>query len=281
MKQLSKWVRNAFKEAVFPKKCLSCGSLYRPEPKPTRKTNVPDRPAPGIYGNIKKIAFFDLMANFLCQSCAKAYLPVTSPLCSCCGMMFKSREGEDHLCGDCISSPKRFRTARAAGVYDRTLMKAIHALKYRGKIQLANPFGVLLLRAFYTYWDPSAIDMIVPVPLHVKRFRSRGFNQSFILIKDWAGISENLAPDISHIHIDRDNLVRSGRTRPQTGLGKRERKANIRNAFAIKDPERVRDKHVLLVDDVYTTGATVNECSKILLTSGAKCVDVLTLARAT
>lgn len=280
IRQSTRRVRNAFKGAVFPRKCLACGTLYDSEQITQKAAFDTARPESGIWCNPERAVFSERMADFLCQSCAGAYLPVTSPLCSCCGVMFKSREGEDHLCGDCISFPKRYRIARAAGIYDQTLMKLIHALKYRGKIQLAKPFGGLLLDAFLAHWEPGTIDMIIPVPLHIKRLRSRGFNQSYVQLKEWPGIAENLFADISPIWIDRDNLVRCVQTRPQTGLGKRQRRANIRDAFSLKDPKRIRDKHVLLVDDVYTTGATVNECSKILLTAGAKCVDVLTLARA-
>jgi ComF family protein len=159
-------------------------------------------------------------------------------------------------------------------------MEMIHHLKYRGKIQLAKPLGNFLFTAFLHFWDTNPFDFIVPVPLHVKRFRIRGFNQAYLLIKDWHELSRFTCREIPDPKISRDILVRSRWTEPQTGLDRKERMSNIKNAFTITDKRVVKGKRILLVDDVYTTGATVNECAKTFLKSGAQSVDVLTLARA-
>jgi ComF family protein len=257
-----------------------CGIFFKPGPHqigyfPFRETRTKTFSTDN--GNIQ---FDRLMAPYLCPNCSGGFLPVESPICFKCGMTFKSREGEDHLCGECIAAPKRFRVARAPGIYDQALMAMIHYLKYNGKIQLAGPLGMLLCASFISQWDTDTIDLIVPVPLHIKRFRKRGFNQSFLLIKDWHKIAEVLNVNISHVQIDRHVLVRSRWTDPQTGLGRKKRISNIKNAFAITDPKKINGKSILLVDDVYTTGTTANECAKVLLKSGAEYVDVLTLARA-
>jgi ComF family protein len=194
--------------------------------------------------------------------------------------MFTSREGEDHLCGECLESPKKFRTARAFGVYDKALMTLIHCFKYNGKIQLACPLGKLLLSSFNLYWNLNSIDMIIPVPLHVKRFRTRGFNQAFLLVKDWDKIAATWNVKLPVMQIERHALVRNRWTEPQTGLGRKKRMANIKNAFSLKNSPKIIGKRILLVDDVLTTGATANECAKVLLRGGAGQVDVLTLARA-
>ena len=194
--------------------------------------------------------------------------------------MFKSREGEDHICGECLESPKRFGIARAPGVYDQAFKTAIHCLKYKGKIQLARPLGMLLFAAFISFWDKKSIDLILPVPLHIKRFRMRGFNQAFLLIRDWACIAKTLNIKLPYTKIDRHVLVRSRWTEPQIGLGRKERMANIKDAFSLSDSSKVVKKRILLVDDVYTSGATVDECAKVLLHGGADHVDILTLARA-
>jgi ComF family protein len=156
----------------------------------------------------------------------------------------------------------------------------IHNFKYNGKIQLAKPLGAFLFAAFIHYWDICSIDLIIPVPLHIKRLRKRGFNQTFLLIRDWFRIAEDLNIKLSGIQIEKDLLVRNRWTKPQTGLNRKNRLTNIKNAFRIIDPEKVEKKRVLLVDDVYTTGATVNECAKVLLNAAALKVEVLTLARA-
>jgi len=195
-------------------------------------------------------------------------------------MMFKSRVGEDHICGECLASPKKFRIARAAGVYAQSILAVIHCLKYKGKIQLARPLGLFLFSEFIRVWNENSIDLIIPVPLHEKKHRMRGFNQSFLLIKNWPRLTEELDVGSPGVQVDRNVLKRNRWTEPQTGLGRKKRMQNIKNAFSITDSSKVVDKRVLLVDDVYTTGLTVNECATVLLRSGALNVDVLTLARA-
>lgn len=247
---------NTFIQALFPHHCMACGKFFLP-------------------GNKKRygaVSFEDEMAPFLCSDCSGGFQAVASPICNKCGFMFVSREGDDHLCGQCIKRPMKFNVARAWGVYDRTLMDAVHNLKYNGKIQLAKPLGKMLLDTFMKYWQPEDVDMIVPVPLHKKRFRMRGFNQAYLLIKAWQKISR--MPDIGH-----NALIREINTAPQIGLGKEERRKNIKNAFAVKNPEMIKGKRIVLVDDVYTTGATVDACARVLVGGGAVSVDVLTLAR--
>jgi ComF family protein len=193
--------------------------------------------------------------------------------------MFQSREGDDHHCGECLEKPKRFRKARAFGVYDQALMESIHRFKYKGKVQLARPLGTLLLAAMLIYWDDDPPDLLVPVPLHARRFRERGFNQAFLLIRDLPRMVAALPVQLSNIRTAREVLLRNRWTDPQIGLGRSTRLQNIKNAFSVSDETRVFQKKILLVDDVYTTGATVDECAGALLKAGAEWVDVLTLAR--
>jgi ComF family protein len=282
------WVRvtGAMKEAFFPTRCLVCGSFFRNSRQENRslktflqilsnweqgffglegffqKTDLTKEHVEECLGMDAKV-FVALMSPFICANCSDTYMAVESPICSTCGVVFESREGEDHDCGECLNAPKRFRMARSAGVYDKVLMAAIHCLKYKEKIQLARPLGVLLFMAFCRYWNKGNINLIVPIPLHKRKFRSRGFNGVLPVIP--------VAGDI---------LVRKRWTEPQTGLGRKERLQNIKNAFGVSDSSKVKGKKILLVDDVYTTGATANECAKVLLRAGAARVDVLTLARA-
>lgn len=193
--------------------------------------------------------------------------------------MFKNYSGEDHVCGECLTSPKTFSIARAAGVYTKDLIEVIHCYKYKKKIQLARPLGKLLFLAFIRYWSKQKIDIVAPIPLHIKKFRQRGFNQAYLLIRNWFRMAMNLKIDLSNMQIDRNLLVRSCWTEPQVGLSRIKRIENIKNAFSITDCDKVFKKKILLVDDVYTTGTTVNECAKVLMKNGAKQVDILTLAR--
>jgi len=207
-------------------------------------------------------------------------IAVESPLCICCGIPFRSRQGQDHFCGACIASGQKFGIARAALIYDRIITEVIHCFKYRGKIQLARPLSELLLLAFLNYWDIDSIDVILPVPLHPSRIRLRGFNQAYLLIRNWPSIAAHYSCDLSRIRIERDVLIRIVSTAPQSELGRAQRALNIKDAFDLDREETILGKRILLIDDVYTTGATANECGRLLLNRGAQKVDVLTLARA-
>jgi ComF family protein len=264
---------------VFPPKCLVCDHFFQP----------PDGAWPVIEdgGRKEDPAHLSLQSQLdrslsvcLCQACIRGLVAVESPICECCGLPFNSRRGTDHHCGDCITDPKTFRIARAPLVYEQILTRVIHCFKYKGKLQLANPLAEIMLAAFRLFWPKDSIDIILPVPLHLKRFRKRGFNQAYLLIRNWNILAGQYCDHPADFQIERDLLVRSAATAPQTSLGRARRAVNIKNAFDLKGPDKVKDKTILLIDDVYTTGATVNECARLLLNCGARHVDVLTLARA-
>jgi ComF family protein len=147
----------------------------------------------------------------------------------------------------------------------------IHRWKYQEKSHLTPLFGEWLQDALIRHWPSSFFDLIVPVPLHVKRLRRRGFNQALLLAK---ALSRKTG-----IPYGMRVLRKKKATPPQVNLSRREREREIRGAFFVKDPSKVKGKTVLLVDDVMTTGATVNECSKVLRVEGASSVHVLTLGR--
>lgn len=281
MKKILIRITSALKDVVFPARCLVCESFFHLKHRNWNSylTEIDSRDDRSLIYQ-KNFTFYELMTPFLCPTCLTGFLPVESPVCLKCGIMFKSRVGEDHVCGECLESPNRFAIARAPGIYDQAFKTTIHCLKYKGKIQLARPLGILLFAAFISFWNKKNIDLVLSVPLHIKRFRKRGFNQAFLLIKDWTCIAGALNIELPYMQIDRDVLVRSRQTEPQVGKGRKERMVNIKNAFSLNDPSKVVKKRILLVDDVYTSGATVNECAKVLLRGGASCVDVLTLARA-
>jgi ComF family protein len=299
------WMRavDAVKEAFFPTRCLTCGSFYRVDKvfpanlksilQALNRGDLNDffsgyflKAGKPYSDNLEKDSRADarifaiLTAPQICAKCAGTFLPLESPICSTCGIVFQSRAAEDHLCGECLNTPKSFGMARSAGVYAKVVMAAIHCLKYNGKIQLARPLGMLLFLIFCRYWNENRPDLIIPVPLHNKKLRHRGFNPSFLLVKEWAAITRALTDGFPVIPVSGDNLLRTKWTKSQTGLGRKERLKNIKNAFSVNDPSKINRKKILLIDDVYTTGATAKECAKVLLNAGASNVDVLTLARA-
>lgn len=266
-----------FLDAVFPHKCLVCSRLFKPAGKKTRIEQGPGASAESAYLFAESCR---LLAAFCCSDCLNAFAAVSSPMCTCCGIPFKSRQDQNHLCGDCITRPKKFRMARAAMACDQQLMAVIHRFKYAAKTQLAGPLGGLMLSGFLRQWKSEKIDLILPVPLHSQKFRSRGFNQSYLLIRSWQALAGAMHIALPDMTIDTDVLIRTKATVPQTGLGRRERLKNVKGVFSLRFPEKVYGKKLLVVDDVYTTGATVNECARTLLKFGAERVDVLTLARA-
>ena len=204
-----------------------------------------------------------------CEGCSRTIRRVLPPICPQCGLPFP--EGtEGHLCGDCLSGKFRFLLHRSYGIYEGALKEAIHRFKYGRDLLLVEPLGDFLLEACEDLRS-RGIDLLIPVPLHPRRLRERGFNQSLLLARH---LSKRLG-----LPCEAEVLVKVKDTPSQTSLSPAERQRAVRGAFEVLKGERIREKRVLLVDDVFTTGATVNEASRVLLRAGAEEVLVITLAR--
>ena len=208
----------------------------------------------------------------ICADCLSQVHYIHKPLCSKCGKPFGHEFDKNYLCGDCLSNQRYFSRARAVGLYKGILRNAVHLLKYQLNHALATPLGILMSYRMEKLIGEFHFQAVVPVPLHPIRLRERGFNQAL-----------SLARFVSRFHsipLDRNNLVRARWTHTQVGLSERERKENVKGAFVVKKERNFQNKHILLVDDVYTNGSTVDECAKVLLNGGARTVQILTLARA-
>jgi len=151
------------------------------------------------------------------------------------------------------------------------LRDLIHALKYQRIYGLARPLGELLCQHFSLYWSESPPEALVPVPLHRSKLRVREFDQALALARH---VSQGVG-----IPLWADVLIRHRPTLSQVGLSAAERQRNIRGAFTVQKPQYCTGKALLLIDDVYTTGSTVQECARLLRQAGAARVDVYTLAR--
>jgi len=259
----------AIKDAAFPTRCLGCDQLYRP---PTVEAEVSEQIDPDR-------RFRHLVADALCSRCARIEW-VAPPLCTACGRPFATSSGVDHRCTDCLKHRYCFDRARSVGVYGNALQLLVSFLKYQGAVQLAAPLGRLMWDHLITFQDMGEVDRIVPVPLHWRRLRRRGFNQAELLLRHWPGLIDGRGAVLLRGKVTVNALARIRFTASQTGLGPEERQQNLRQAFKVKHPEQIKGCRVLLVDDVFTTGATVDACARALKRSGADAVHVFTLARA-
>jgi len=204
--------------------------------------------------------------TWLCEDCAPQIRLLTGVICQRCGKLWDQSD----ICPACHHTPLKVAPVRSAFRYDDTIRHIIHALKYRGATELVTTLSPQLHNSWQQYNLPS--DMLVPVPLHPTRERKRGYNQSHI-------IAQTLST-LCHIPIH-SALMRIRNTASQTQLNKQQRQKNVNAAFAHVPDITVAHKHITLVDDVATTGATLDACATVLLNNGAKSVNAFTLARAT
>ena len=217
-------------------------------------------------------------AEFFCVNCWQQIQLVCSPLCTTCGTPFPDGSGDDHLCGACLAHPPYFDRARAWVCYPREeagehpLRHVVPRFKYGRKISYGKGLGRFLAHHAAAVFADCSVDLIVPVPLHAKRLRWRGFNQSVLLARQ--------VSRVLNVPLDPWIFYRQHETPPQTQLSEEERQRNVRGVFALRDQNAVRGQRILLIDDVFTSGATVNECARTLKRAKAEAVYVLTLARA-
>jgi len=209
--------------------------------------------------------------KIFCASCNKQIVYLTNSHCTLCGKIFPDSPADDHLCGDCLQSKPFYDLARSAVAYDGVMHEVILQFKYGRNIVKGTALADLLAGFIFPDIDWPSFDCIIPVPLHIRRLRSRGFNQSLILAR---ALGKK-----HHLPVEFSLLKRRKMTHTQIGLNQKEREQNIKNAFEVSDPKQVAGQHIILVDDVLTTGSTVNECAKTLKKEGAARVVVVTLAR--
>ena len=227
-------------DAILPPQCLSCRDLVA---------------EPGQ----------------LCADCWSSIRFIDTPFCTVCGRPFEYESGPETLCGDCAAHLPSYTRARAVMIYDDASRDLILGFKRGDRLEGAPAFGQWMARSGRSLLEGA--DFILPVPLHRRRLFARRFNQAAVLahaIGKSAGI-----PVLA------DGLTRKRPTPSQAGLSRAGRFRNVRGAFTVRPRhgQAIRGRHVVLVDDVMTTGATVESCARALLKGGAASVSVITLAR--
>jgi len=229
-----------FLSIIFPSKCIACSTIVSAGSK-------------------------------VCSICWSQLEFISSPSCAKCDYPFEFDIGYDALCGGCLEEGPLFDKAISVLRYTELSKIMVHRLKYSDKLHIAKHFASMLFKKIHK--DAQGFDFIIPVPMHRKKMRSRLYNQAALMVthlSDYSGV----AP----LH---NGLLKTKYHESQTGLSRSVRKENIKNTFEInkKYADVIKGKNILLVDDVYTTGATVNECSRVLKRGLCKSVTVVTLAR--
>ncbi|MBI5162641.1 MAG: ComF family protein [Magnetospirillum sp.] len=227
-------------DAVLPPLCLSCGAMVA---------------EPGA----------------LCAACWERIAFLAPPHCAVCGHPFAPPMEAEALCASCVATAPPFARARAVFRYDESSKALVLRLKHADRLEGAPAFARWMARAGAELLADA--ELLVPVPLHRWRLLARRYNQAAVLANELGRLAEaTVIPDL---------LLRRRATPAMGHLGREQRKSNVRGAFAVAPRwcERVAGRRVLLIDDVFTTGATVGECAKVLTRAGASGVDVLTLGR--
>ena len=236
-----------FLDWVYPPACMACRQLLSIEDKERRRAR-------------------------LCAPCEKLFVPIKPPVCKTCGVPFEiETETPPSYCASCRGAHFHFESNIACFEYGDLIREVIHEIKYRKRMQAAIGCGVLWA-ANISAEKFEGIDFVVPVPMHAKKIRERGFNQTLVMTEELAkAFGFKPAPRL---------LKRVANTPPLSGLNPRRRAEVLSGAFEVNKKFDVRDKRILLTDDIYTTGSTLSACAKVLKDAGTKEVFCVTFAAA-
>lgn len=241
----------------FPARCAVCSRLLDTKADPPAAEPARS-PGDGVH--------------MLCETCRDDLPRVGSSCCSRCGLPLPASGAAPHACGDCLASPPAFDRARSILRYAEPARSAILAYKHSGRRDLGRLFVSLLAMDESLCGDARPpYDVVVPVPLHPWKLWRRGFNQALSLA---VGLGRR-----TRLPVDRDGLRKCRSTPAQSSLPREMRTRNLRRAFRPRRPGLFRGKKILLIDDVMTTGATLDACARALKDAGAERVEGLTVAR--
>ena len=227
---------------ILPPRCINCGKVLNEE-------------------------------DGICSECFQKISFISRPYCEKCGIPFAEKTSGKNICGSCLKDKKSvFRLFRSVFIYDEFSKKMVLSLKFMDKTENAKILGKMMFFAGKDIFkNEDEIDVIIPIPLHYKRLLKRKYNQAGLLAK---ALSKYCAKPV-----DYSSVIRAKNNRPQVEFSGKVRHNNVKGVFEVRKTQKIKDKRILLVDDVYTTGSTMKECAKVLLKAGAKSVDFITIAR--
>lgn len=237
-----KFAFKSIADIVFPAYCLSCNTKL------------------------------DIYEKFLCTSCSELIVPISGKTCSKCSKQLPEYSGKTKVCEDCRQIKWHFKKCEAITYYDKIIKKILHEVKFKKRPKYLNIFDKLLSNSVKNLLINVKPDIVVPVPSDKKTLRERTFNQATVISRK--------VSKISGIKLEEKILKKPQHIYRQSHLNRKERQKNIENAYSLHAQADVKDRHILLVDDIYTTGATLNACSRELKRAGAKKITCLTIARA-
>ncbi len=226
-------------EWIFPSKCIFCSSILS----------------------------INSEEKIFCQKCIEYFTYIEKPICIKCGRTVD--EDADSVCNDCRNIQYKFVRNMSVFYYDDFVRHLIFKFKYGKGVYVGNKLGEIMSNYFFDNYIKN-IDLIIPIPLHKSKQRARGFNQALILSKH---ISKKTG-----IPLSEKGLIRIKNTRPQSKLSISQRQKNLKDAFQINKTLNIQNKNILLIDDIFTSGSTINNCTKILHENGAKDVFSFTLS---
>ncbi|MDP8247564.1 MAG: ComF family protein [Candidatus Tritonobacter lacicola] len=209
----------------------------------------------------------------LCPDCLRETCFIRGRACAGCGLPLPEAlpAGDGFLCGECRMTRRYFFRAISAFVYEGPVKELIHVFKYSGRAYLAGFFAAAIADAMKGRVEVSGEEVVVPVPIHRARLRGRGYNQAGEIARRLAGLLG--------LKVELKVLRRLTQPAFQVGLTRSQRRENIKGCFRVADRRTVKNRRFFLVDDVYTTGSTLDECSRVLLRAGAESVIAITAAR--
>lgn len=207
----------------------------------------------------------------LCERCARGIHYVREPCCDTCGHPFFGDMVEDRCCPHCASLRSVFGKGRTAVLYRGVVRSLVIELKYHGGRHVARDLVVIFRRAAELL-DFARGATLVPVPMHPRKMRERGFNQTWLIAE---ALAEALQGEVDVQHL----LIRQSEATTQTAFGRQDRANNLKNAFALAPGVSIKPGHrYILLDDIFTTGSTLNACAQVLRSSGCLDLDVITFA---